>query len=127
MSEASIRDLDWAREPCGRPLAGCAENHRCLAAFLEATAHEDIRLPTPTEVEVLRLRAALEFAEPGREGCLIVAAVALLALLPVVLASAAAPVLPGPSTAAAWTRHPADYVALPTVIACLLGLLLINR
>lgn len=58
-----LRDLDWAREPCGRPLAGCAENHHRLAALLEATAHEDIRLPTPTEVEVLRLRAALEFAE----------------------------------------------------------------
>jgi hypothetical protein len=56
-----------------------------------------------------------------------VAAVALLALLPVVVASAAAPVLPGLSTAAPWTRHPADYVTLPTVIACLLGRLLINR
>jgi hypothetical protein len=63
----------------------------------------------------------------GQRGLLIVAAVALLALLPVVLASAAALVLPGPSTAAPWTRHPADYVALPTVIACLLGRLLINR
>ena len=54
------------------------------------------------------------------------AAVALLVLLPVVLASAA-PVLPGTVTVTLWKRHLADYVVLPTVIAYLLGYLLINR
>ena len=54
------------------------------------------------------------------------AAVALLALLPVALASAA-PVLSGTGTVTLWKRHLADYVVLPTVIAHLLGYLLINR
>ena len=62
----------------------------------------------------------------GGGGYLIVAAVALLVLLPVVLASAA-PVLPGTVTVTLWKRHLADYVVLPTVIAYLLGYLLINR
>ena len=62
----------------------------------------------------------------GEGAYLIVATVTLLALLPVVLVSAA-PVLPGTGTVTLWKRHLADYVVLPTVIAHLLDCLLINR
>jgi hypothetical protein len=55
-----------------------------------------------------------------------VAAVALIDLLPVVMASAVL-VLPGTGTAPLWKRHLTDYVILPSVIAHLLDRLLTNR
>ena len=91
------------------------------------TAVRTSRRPTVLRSPRAWQRRVSQSRRAGRGGYLIVAAVALLALLPVVVPSAAAPVRPGLSTAAPWTRHPADYVTLPTVIACLLGRLLINR
>jgi len=64
------------------------------------------------------------FADGG--GYLIVAAVALIALLPVVMASAVL-VLPSTGTTTPWKRHLTDYVILPSAIAHLLDRLLINR
>jgi hypothetical protein len=71
-----------------------------------------------------RQNAKGSFADGG--GYLIVAAVALIALLPVVMASAVL-VLPGTGTATLWKRHFTEYVILPSVIAHLLDRLLINR